>query len=44
VALVTNAAILNEEVDPNILIQQLKLEVKKLKEIIATAQVKPVSL
>lgn len=40
VALVTNAAVLNEETDPMLLIAQLKSENKRLKEIIANSTIK----
>jgi len=43
VALVTNAATLNEQVDPDMLIAQLKGEIKKLKATIASSSIKPVS-
>ncbi len=41
-ALVTNAAVRNEDLDPTHVITQLKNEVRKLKEIIAMASVTPV--
>ena len=41
--MVTNAAMPNEELDPNLVIQTLKAEVKRLRETIATSSVKPVS-
>ncbi|CAL8091216.1 unnamed protein product [Orchesella dallaii] len=42
VALVTNAAMLNEETDPMLLIAQLKTENKRLKDIIANSSIRPV--
>jgi len=42
VAMVTNAVQRNEDLDPNIIITQLKSEVKKLREIIESNSIKPV--
>jgi len=42
VAMVTNAAIRNEDLDPTHVIAQMKSEIRKLKEVIATSTVKPV--
>lgn len=42
VALVTNDATLNEEVDPDLLIAQLKAEIKRLKSVMSVSSIKPV--
>ncbi|CAG7828904.1 unnamed protein product [Allacma fusca] len=42
VAQVTNAAMPNEELDPNLVIQQLKAEVKKLRDTIASPTMKTI--